>query len=99
VLGDELLYEIDMASREVSFWRIQWREDLLEPIPSIQVSRDERKSWSEDRWQQPFASDLADDSLPFDPWLGSLGIQATPSQTSRSTITPAGSSLAMSAPS
>jgi len=72
VLGDELLYEIDMASREVSFWRIQWREDLLEPIPSIQVSRDEAEVLVGGSLGNSHLHLISpDDSLPFDPWLGS----------------------------
>ncbi len=72
VQGDELFYEIDMASREVSFWRIQWREDLSEPIPPIQISRDEAEVLVGGSLGNSHLHLISpDDSLPFSPWLGS----------------------------
>jgi len=44
VLGDELLFEIDMTGRELSMLRIHWREDLSEPIPPAQISREEAEA-------------------------------------------------------
>lgn len=44
VLDDQLIYEVDMGSRELAWWRIHWREDLTEPIPAAQISRAEAEA-------------------------------------------------------
>jgi len=39
VLDDQLIYEVDMGSRELAWWRIHWREDLTEPLPAARIGR------------------------------------------------------------